>query len=275
MKSVYKVHPVHGKCLFIDNGIYEVGIALEFGIRIVHFSFFGGENVFYEQPLDSHAFETPEGWRLRGGHRLWLTPEDKNTYFPDNLPVDHELGNNSVLVTQSEDSWLRLVKSVEIILHLKCVEVKHVIKNTGDSVRTTSLWGVSVMKPGGVEKIPLPTVPEGGEPLFNLAMWGHSSLADERIKYGKENLTLTWLDLEKSLKIGVAHPAGEICYERENTAFYVNYNVQKGVNYSHSGVSYETFFSKYMVEIETLSPAVTLAPCDSAEHTEFWRLEKI
>ena len=125
MRSVYKTHPVHGKCLFIDNGYLEVGIALEFGIRIVHFSFLDGENVFYEQPLDSHAFETPEGWRLRGGHRLWLTPEDKNTYFPDNLPVDHELGNNSVLITQSEDAWLGLLKSVEITLHPKCAEVKH------------------------------------------------------------------------------------------------------------------------------------------------------
>lgn len=275
MRSVYKTHPVHGKCLFIDNGYLEVGIALEFGIRIVHFSFLDGENVFYEQPADSHAFETPEGWRLRGGHRLWLTPEDKNTYFPDNLPVDHELGNNSVLITQSEDSWLGLLKSVEITLHPKCAEVKHIIKNTSKSPRTTSLWGVSVMKPGGVEKIPLPTVPEGGEPLFNLAMWGHSSLADERITFGKENLTLTWQDLEKSLKIGIAHPTADVCYERGNIAFYVNYTVQKDAKYSHSGVSYETFFSKYMVEVETLSPAVTLAYGESAEHTEFWRLEKI
>ena len=275
MRSVYKNHPVHGKCLFIDNGYLEVGVALEFGIRIVHFSFLGGQNVFYEQPLDSHAFETPDGWRLRGGHRLWLTPEDKDTYCPDNAPVEHEILDGCVRITQKADPWLKVVKSVGITLHPKCVEVKHTVKNVGESLRTTSIWPVSVMAPGGVEKIPLPTVPEGGEPLFNLAMWGHSSLADERISYGKEYLEITWQDLEKSLKIGVAHPSADVCYERGSLAFYVNYNVQKWAKYSHSGVSYETFFSKYMVEVETLSPAVTIAPGECAEHTEFWRIEKI
>ena len=60
-------------------------VPLSYGIRIGHFALCGGENVFYEQPKDMTELTTPEGWRLRGGHRFWVAPESEKTYCPDVL----------------------------------------------------------------------------------------------------------------------------------------------------------------------------------------------
>ena len=41
-----------GKVLWVTTDYAEVGIALEFGIRVVHLSCPGMENLYYEQPAD-------------------------------------------------------------------------------------------------------------------------------------------------------------------------------------------------------------------------------
>lgn len=274
MRSIYRNHPVHGKCLFIDNGTLEVGIALEFGIRIVHFSFLGGENVFYVQPTDSHAFQTPEGWRLRGGHRMWITPENAETYYPDNAPVEHEIRKNGVVVTQKPDPLLKIVKSMEISFTDGGVEVKHIITNTARGTRRAAIWPISVMAPGGIETVPLPTEQHGAEIMYKISMWHHSSLSDERLSFKKDKIVLEWRDIDLPLKIGVGHPSDCVSYARGENTFFVNYNVQSSAEYPDGGVSYETFLSKYMVEVESLSPVYTLRRGESAEHTEIWKLKR-
>ena len=87
MKHRIEHHPLFGKTLFWDNSVIEIGVPLEFGLRICHFSFCGEKNVFFEQPRELTQFSTPEGWHIRGGHRLWLAPEGEYDYYPDNQPI--------------------------------------------------------------------------------------------------------------------------------------------------------------------------------------------
>ena len=62
-------HPEMGNMLWLEEGDIQIGIALDYGIRVRHLSIKGMENLYYEQPVDlSDGFGTPDGWKLRGGH---------------------------------------------------------------------------------------------------------------------------------------------------------------------------------------------------------------
>ena len=154
------------------------------------------------------------------------------------------------------------------------VEVKHVITNVARGTRRASIWPISVMAPGGVETVPLPTEHHGAEIMYKISMWHHSCLSDERLSFKKDRVVLEWQDIDRPLKIGVGHPSDSVSYERGETTFFVNYTVQSAAEYPDGGVSYETFLSKYMVEVESLSPVYTLRRGESAEHTEIWKLKR-
>ena len=274
MNYIEKNHPVHGRCLFLDNGVIEVGVPLDFGLRICHFSFVGEKNVFFEHPLEMDTFTTPEGWRLRGGHRLWLAPEGPQIYCPDNEPITYEVVDGGVRITQAEDPWLHVIKSETILLEGDSVRVVHSVKNTGADARECALWAVSVMAPGGVEYIPLARREGGFDPLHRFSIWDHSYLGDERATYLRDQIILTHKDIDARYKLGVGHPSGDVRYENGDTVFVKHYELQKDKVYPDGDVSYETFLSKYMVEVESLSPLHTIAPGERAEHEERWTLRK-
>jgi hypothetical protein len=150
-----KDHPVHGKYLFANNGIVEVGIPLEFGLRVGHFSFCGGQNVFFEQPRNMEVFTTEDGWRIRGGHRLWLAPEsDLDDYFPDNAPITYRMEEDTILLTQQEDPRLHIVKAFALAFEGNQLHITHRITNTNSVPLVCALWAISVMAPGGKETFP-------------------------------------------------------------------------------------------------------------------------
>ena len=256
----------------MDNGILEVGVALEFGLRICHFSFLGGENVFYEHPLTLDRFTTPEGWRLRGGHRLWLAPEGEDVYAPDNNPIRYTLLEDGIALAQERDARLGVIKQMQITFEGDRICVMHRITNVGDSMLERALWPISVMAAGGVEHIALPTRNGGYDPLHHISIWDHSNLGDPRATYKKDEIILTHMDIDCSYKIGVGHPKGEVRYTNRGVVFFKDYLRREGANYPDGSVSYETFLSKFMVELESLSPLYRLQPGESAEHTEYWRL---
>lgn len=269
---IEKQHPVHGKCLFLDNGVVEVGVPLSFGLRICHFSFVGEGNVFYEHPADADFFTTPDGWRLRGGHRLWLAPESAEDYAPDNAPILCKKVENGVEITQNEDPLQRVVKQMRIVLEGACVRVSHTVVNTAEAERSCALWAISVMAPGGVETVQL-AVREGGyDPLHHFTIWDHSSLGDPRASYFKDKIVLTWQNVDRRYKLGVGHPVWPVRYENGDTVFVKHCELQKDRAYPDGGMSFETFLSNYMVEVESLSPLYTLKPGERATHDEVWTL---
>lgn len=273
MRWEERVHERFGKSLFADNGVVELIIPLEYGIRIAHFSFVGGENVFYEQPADMCELCTDDGWRIRGGHRLWLAPEGDDTYTPDNAPISYEIVGDSIVLTQDTDARLGVKKSITVSFgNGGEVHLTHKIVNLNSQNITKSLWAVSVMAPGGVEYIPL------GEPCVSpshwrrISWWFHTSLGDERATYEKERIVIRHLPIDDRYKIGVGNPAGPVRYINRGVVFEKSYDFKEGAVYPDGDVSYETFFCRHMAEVESLSPLYTLAPGESCEHRETLRL---
>ena len=75
----------------LSNGEVELIATLDVGPRIISYKLAGGSNVLKEFP--EQLGKTGErGFMIRGGHRLWVSPEDPiRTYAPDNDPVAHKV----------------------------------------------------------------------------------------------------------------------------------------------------------------------------------------
>ena len=93
--------------LKIANGDTELVVTLDVGPRVISYRLAGGDNVFknYDEMMGKTG--EPE-WMIRGGHRLWVGPEDPaaTTYAPDNVPVAYkELGPGQVRLTLLADAF--------------------------------------------------------------------------------------------------------------------------------------------------------------------------
>jgi len=272
MKHTIQNHPIHGQMLFVDNGIIEAGIPLEFGLRIGHFSFCGGKNVFFEHPKDMPDFTTDEGWRLHGGHRLWLAPESVKDYCPDNRPIAYRFEGDSLVLTQPEDPILKIIKEISLTFDGAKLQVKHRVTNTADVPLECSLWGITTVAPGGTEIINFQRRDGGYDPWHRISMWDYTSLGDPRVTYTRDQIVIRHQPLEDRYKIGVGHPCGPVRYENGDTVFVKHFPVYTDKLYPDANVSFETFCSKYMLEIESLSPLGTILPGDSMDYTEVWEL---
>ncbi len=276
MKTYIESHKDFGKCLCIENKDIKIKVPLDYGIRIAYLSYKDSENLFFVHPSDMTDLSTDEGWRVLGGHRVWIAPESPKNYMPETQPIFYEVKDDKVILTQNEDTWLEVIKSVEIeFVNDNCVQVTNVIKNVSDKTRQFSVWGVTTMAGGGIEYIPLKYRDDGYDPLHRISMWDYTSLGDERVKYERELITLTHKPTSKKYKIGVGHPAGPVKYINKGVVFEKIYDIKETSKYPDGDVSFETFMCDYMLEVESLSPLYTVNKNESVKHVEKWLLTKV
>ena len=275
MKTYIKEYKDFGKTLFAEKGDIVLGIPLEYGLRIGYLAYKDGENLFFEQPKDMTALSTPDGWRVRGGHRLWIAPESKDLYYPDNEPVTYEVLDNKIVISQKNDPWSNLEKTMEIsFLEDASMEVLHKVKNTSDEERTFSVWPVTSLDAGGTEVIPLPCVEGVTYPVHRFSTWWYTSLGDKRATYKRDSITLKHEKAELPYKIGIGHPAGPVTYTNKGVVFEKVFEICPDKEYPDGNVSYETYLCNYMVEVESLSPLYKVASGQVAEYKEVWNLRK-
>src|SRR3981081_3813324 len=78
----------------ISNGEVEAVVTSDIGPRIMRYGFVGGQNFFKEFP-DQLGTSGEPAWVPRGGHRLWIAPEDAvKSYAPDNGPVQIDVAGD-------------------------------------------------------------------------------------------------------------------------------------------------------------------------------------
>lgn len=268
-------HKTLGDCLIIQNGDFSIGVPLQFGIRISFLSYKNSDNLFYEQPSSMKKFTTSEGWRLYGGHRLWIAPESNKSYYPDNNPISFVIEDDKIVITQEEDEWLKIKKSIELSFEGEnCIKLIHKIQNTDSIERKFSVWPVTTMAGGGIEYIPLDHRARGYTPLQHITWWPSTDLDDDRVKFSKDFITLTHKPNSKTYKLGIGHPNGNVKYVNKGIVFEKSYEIIKDKVYPDSNVSYETYMSDEMIELETLSPLYTVEPNQTVQHIEKWILTK-
>ena len=163
------------------------------GPRIISYRPLKGRSVF--KLVDEEAGKSnEEGWRIRGGHRLWVAPEDFGkkdglTYAPDNSQVEHAIDDEfTVWVSRviENPSKIRLVMAVTLERTGPKVTVEHRITNQGGESLDLAPWAVSVMAPGGYTVIPQPspgTHPQDYVPNRAIIAWPFTDLTDERLRF--------------------------------------------------------------------------------------------
>lgn len=273
----------------ISNGEVELIATLDVGPRIVSYKMVGGLNVLKEFP-DQFGKSGEPGFMIRGGHRLWVSPEDPlRTYAPDNAPVAHKvLEDGTVVFTGAADAkfGLRREMSVKMAEQGTNVRVIHRVENVGIAATELAPWSLTVMKPGGVEIIPLASKrPHGGAakektaadfgPGQSLVLWPYTDLADSRFSLGSEYILVRHDGKKNSTKIGLNHPPGWVSYLNDHTLFTKHFAYEPEANYPDRGCNFETYTDSGIVEIETLGPLVTLKPGEDAKHAETWSLSPV
>lgn len=273
--------------LKISNGEAELIVTLDVGPRVISYSLANNANVFKEFSEQLGRSGEPT-WQVRGGHRLWTAPEDlTRTYALDNEPVEAPvIRDNVALIRQRPDSAHGIQKEIEIKFEPKGsrARVTHRIQNIGTEPVELAVWALTVMAPGGVEIIPMPPgrphpgdvanarSPEDFAPDRNLVLWPFFDFSDPRWTFGSKFLMLRQDPTLGPTKLGLANRVGWAAYLNDGTLFVKRTKYQEGARYPDRGASYETFSNQDMLEMESLSPLVKLAPGASVEHTEQWEL---
>ncbi len=269
-------------CLRLSNGVIELIIPTDVGLRIVHFGFVGERNEFYrDDPLVIPA-DRRHTWQLYGGHRLWLAPEQVGrTALPDNQPITLEDKRDSrgdfVRLIQPVEALTRIQKEIDIRLgDGASVEVVHRIRNQGVWDVTLALWAISVMPPGGIAIIPLPprgSHPQDLQPTSRLALWAYTDLSDARFRFGRKYLFMRQDQAAATpQKIGASVPSGWVAYANGDHLFVKQFDV--GQPYPDFGSNVEVFTNTAMLELETLGSFILLSRNGTAEYRERWTLAR-
>ncbi len=266
--------------LRLFNGDAEAIVTLDVGPRVLSYRTLpDGDNLFkrYAEQLGGSG---ESEWKIRGGHRFWIAPEDEQrTYALDNGEVEHAVSPesaNSVTFRHAATGpyWLEKSLTLTLAAHGPAVTVDHRVTNQSPEPVSLAPWGLSVMKPGGLEIIPQPPLGEHPRDLLpnrRMVIWAYTALNDPRWRFGSRLFTLRQTAGSLSTKIGLALGEGWAGYLHGKTFFIKTVAPPRaGSPYPDEGCNFETYSNHEMLEIETLGPLVTLAPGESATHQERW-----
>jgi hypothetical protein len=256
----------------------ELVISLDVGPRILSYRTTGGTNVLKNYP-EQMGGSGETKWMIRGGHRLWIAPEDEIlSYVPDNQPVKHTLmsPNGVHLVNEGVDPWkIRKEMFVEMSEETSEVTIRHRASNEGADPVEIATWGLTVMVPGGLEIIPLPPLGEHPRDLLpnrTMVLWPYTDMSDPRFRFGWRLITVRQAGDGAPLKLGLSHKEKWVAYLTKDALFVKTFDYVEGEKYPDNGCNFETFTNHEMLEVESLSPLRKLAPGGSVEHTERWYL---
>lgn len=263
----------YGNCIQMENGTIELVITLDVGPRIIRFGFLDGENMFCE------AFDqapTENGWKIYGGHRLWHSPEGMpRSYEPDNKPVRWSVEGDSVTVASAPEKWANFGKEmiVSMVGDGSAVHILHRLTNLGAWTVKCAAWSLTVMSQGGLEVVPTPIEDTGLLANRKLALWPYTRMTDERVWWGDSYITLRQdPNTAEKFKFGINSEDGWAAYFNHGSCFVKNYVVDDEGDYPDGGMSYETFTTDFMLEMESLSPLFEVEPEKTIEHEELWNL---
>jgi len=264
------------KNLRLHNDTAEAIVSLEVGPRILSYRTHGGENVLKNYP-EQLGKSGESDWMIRGGHRLWLAPEDEvHSYHRDNFPVEHVVAPDGEVVIESlQGGTLPLRKTLGLMLDDSGprLALRHSITNEGNVPIQAATWALTVMVPEGLEIIPQPPLGEHPRDLLpnrGLVLWPYTDMSDTRLFFGRKFFTLRQTPSGGPTKFGLAHRAGWIGYVVGTAVFIKAFDHTIGATYPDGGCNFETFTNPEMLEMESLGPLRTLAPGETTTHLERW-----
>ena len=261
----------------IANGEVEAVITSDVGPRIMRYGFVGGQNFFKEFAGQLGTSGEPV-WMPRGGHRVWIAPEDRvKSYAPENGPVAVEVHGDVLIATQPVEPLTGIEKQLTVKMAAAGtgVEVIHRLRNAGAEPCRLAVWALTMLANSGVGIHGFPprgTHPEVLAPTNPLVMWAFTDLADPRWRLSKKYLALRQdPDNPVPQKLGSFHPRTWGAYLLNGELFVKRVAAEgEPTQYPDYGCSFETFTNADFLELETLGPLTDLPPGEGVSHVERW-----
>lgn len=266
--------------MYYVNGL-KIGVALDIGPRILYLGLDDEQfNLFNIVP--GIQLETPDGtWRIYGGHRLWVAPEDfPRTYAPEDKPVHVDVQGNSIVITGNPELPNNVLKRMRIEPgdRKNTLVITHEITNIGRWPLEYACWAISVMQSNGLAVIPIKPKhvdKRGLLPDRIISIWPYTRLNDPRLVFGEDYIILKHDPrIEKPIKIGAkANPP--LSAYLVNKYLFIKHIKPEEIKYPDHGVTVEVYANDKILELETLGPLRTVEPGESNKHVEKWEVRKI
>jgi hypothetical protein len=262
------------ECYPLENESVRLLVTPSVGPRILSFGFKEGENLFAEVP--EAVIDVPGGgvFHFYGGHRLWHAPEEpRRTYLPDDSPLEIVPAENGLTVTQETEPQTGLQKTLEVRLSGESAQVliTHHLTNHGLWPVTCALWALTQFKTGGTAILPQVRQDTGVLPNRSLALWPYTDMMNSNVRWGSDFILLD-AELDSPFKLGFPNPRGWLAYWWNATLFVKRADYDPQAEYFDFGSSSECYCDDRFIELETLAPIRTMAPGETASHTETWQL---
>jgi hypothetical protein len=135
----------------LSNGTVELILTTDYGPRIMRYGFVGGRNFFKEFP-DQLGKSGEPAWVPRGGHRVWIAPEDPvKSYALDNAPVEVRVAGTTMEAAGPIELSTGVQKKITVRMSETGteVEVVHSLRNAGPAACDLAAWALTMMAPGG------------------------------------------------------------------------------------------------------------------------------
>ena len=267
-------------CYRVTDGEIELVVTADVGPRIMRCAFVGGQNLFMEFK-DQLGKSGERDFQLRGGHRLWVAPEQlATTWAPDNAPVKIDVRGPVLRATAPVEPSTGLQKEITVKMAATggAVEVLHRVKNTTPWTIELAPWGLTMLAPGGTEVVGFPPRgkhPEVLLPTNPLVMWAYTDFSDPRWRFTQKYLVLRQdPKVAAPQKVGLFNRDTWAAYLLGSDLFIKRLKADPARTYPDFGCSFETFTNADFLEMETLGPMTRIEPGAAVEHVERWTLRK-
>jgi hypothetical protein len=265
-----------GQAAVLSTPAISLTVTTDVGPRVVALTSVAGKkagNLFLQFPANEKPYH---GYMLRGGHRLWHSPEDiVRTYQPDDSPLAVKPLANGIALAQPTEEKTGLQKAMKIeVAGERTVKVTHALTNQGLWAVETAAWALTMLRGDGYAVLPL--LPKGNHadgdllPGYAFVPWTYTDLSLPVWDLHRDFIGIDVPKARAAQKFGITNYPGWSAYWVDGVTFVKYAPVVKNAAYPDLGCPFEVFTNGRMIELETLSPLVKLAPGKSVTHTEHW-----
>lgn len=259
-------------CVELQNESLRLLVTQSVGLRILSLQYRGSANLLADLP--DFSFDRPDGqiYHLRGGHRLWHSPEHMpRTYAIDDQPVEIEESANGLLVKQPVEAETGIEKAMQIQLAGSQVSITHSLTNRGLWPVTLAPWAITMLRAGGVAILPQNTGDTGLLPNRSLVLWPYADMTVPQVTWGRETILIR-SPLDGPFKLGFGNRRGWMAYWIDGLLFVKRAEYLEGASYPDDGSSSECYANQQFLELETLGPLATIGTGQTVSHVEYWQV---
>ncbi|MDP3447340.1 MAG: hypothetical protein Q8S22_04680 [Eubacteriales bacterium] len=264
--------------LEISTSALKAILVYEVGPRIAFFGKADGPNLLY---WDKDG-PSRNGWKLFGGHRVWLTrpmaDESEDTYLPDNSCCSIELTETKAIAIAKPDSYTHLERGMEVeIISENQIRVRNFVKNSGDLIYSGGVWSPTCVDPDGKQIVIPLGVDDTSWDIVRIVIprvfaGNHTVLEDDQAAFEGNDLVIT--PKGRTLKRCCCAPKGKVLLKCDGYTFekYTPYN--KLFQYPFEGCNVACFvgMNNFMAEMESFGGESEVIPGEVIENIEYWSI---